>query len=143
LTGGGEHDNVRLDPDRGTGVHTRATAPIDRGGEKEGASVPKFLLAYHGGGMPESQEEQAKVMAAWGAWFGSAGGAITDPGNPVSQSRTIAPDGSVSQGGGANPVSGYSLLEAESLDAAVAIAQGCPVLQGGATIEVAETFDVM
>jgi hypothetical protein len=26
---------------------------------------------------------------------------------------------------------------------AVAIAKGCPVLQGGASIEVAETFDVM
>jgi len=105
--------------------------------------VAKFLLAYHGGGMPESQEEQAKVMAAWGAWFASAGGAITDPGNPVSQARTVAPDGSVSAGGGANPVSGYSLVEAASLDAAVALAQGCPVLQGGASIEVAETFDVM
>jgi hypothetical protein len=118
-------------------------APTGRGGEKEGASVAKFLLAYHGGGMPESQEEQAKVMAAWGAWFASAGGAITDPGNPVSQARTVAPDGSVSAGGGANPVSGYSLVEAASLDAAVALAQGCPVLQGGASIEVAETFDVM
>ena len=40
-------------------------------------------------------------------------------------------------------MSGYSLLEAESLDAAVTIAKGCPVLLGGATIEVAETFDVM
>jgi hypothetical protein len=29
------------------------------------------------------------------------------------------------------------------MDAAVAIAKGCPVLQGGASIEVAETFDVM
>ena len=105
--------------------------------------MARFLLAYHGGGMPESEEEQARVMAAWGAWVQSAVGAIADPGNPVSESRTIAADGSVSHGGGANPVSGYSLLEAESLDAAVAIAQGCPVLQGGATIEVAETFDVM
>ena len=105
--------------------------------------MARFLLAYHGGGMPESEEEQARVMAAWGAWFQSAGGAIADPGNPVSESRTIAADGSVSHGGGANPVSGYSLLEAESLDAAVAIAKGCPVLQGGATIEVAETFNAM
>ncbi|MGO8687324.1 MAG: YciI family protein [Candidatus Dormibacteria bacterium] len=105
--------------------------------------MAKFLLAYHGGGMPEAQEEQAKVMAAWGAWFQSVGGALKDPGNPVSQARTVAPDGAVSHGGGANPVSGYSLLEAESLDAAVALAKGCPVLQGGASIEVAETFDVM
>ena len=49
----------------------------------------------------------------------------------------------MSHGGGANPVSGYSLLEAADIDAAVAISKGCPVLQGGASIEVAETFDVM
>ncbi|MGP8160531.1 MAG: hypothetical protein ACLQGJ_04825 [Candidatus Dormibacteria bacterium] len=105
--------------------------------------MAKFLLAYHGGGMPESKEEQEKVMAAWGVWFQETGGAVKDPGNPVAQSRTIAADGSVSHGGGANPVSGYSLLEAENLDAAVAMAKGCPVLQGGASIEVAETYDVM
>jgi hypothetical protein len=105
--------------------------------------MPKFLLVYHGGGMPEGEAEQAKVMAAWGAWFQEVGGALKDPGNPVSQSRTVAPDGTVAHGGGANPASGYSLLEADSLDAAVALAKGCPVLQGGASIEVAETFDVM
>jgi hypothetical protein len=137
-----KHDSLlhgeSLRPERGHESH-HARVRV----EKEGASMARFLLAYHGGGMPESEEEQARVMAAWGAWFQSAGGAIADPGNPVSESRTIAADGSVSHGGGANPVSGYSLLEAESLDAAVAIAKGCPVLQGGATIEVAETFNAM
>ena len=57
--------------------------------------------------------------------------------------KSIAADGSVSDGGGANPATGYSLIEADSLDAAVKLAKGCPVLGGGATIEVAETFNVM
>jgi hypothetical protein len=105
--------------------------------------MAKFLLVYHGGSMPESQEGQAQVMSAWGAWFQSSGGALKDLGNPISQTSTIAPDGSVSHGGGANPASGYSLLEADSMDVAVALAKGCPVLQSGASIEVAETFDVM
>jgi hypothetical protein len=39
--------------------------------------------------------------------------------------------------------SGYSIIKADSLDAAVAIAKGCPVLHGGATIQVAETFAAM
>ena len=105
--------------------------------------MAKFLLVYHGGSMPESPEDQGRVMAAWGAWFQSSGGALKDLGNPISQASTIAPDGSVSHGVGANPASGYSLLEADSMEAAVALAKGCPVLQGGASIEVAETFDVM
>jgi hypothetical protein len=105
--------------------------------------MAKYLLVYHGGGMPEGEEAQAKVMAAWGTWFQNLGPALADGGNPISQTRTIAAGGAVSDGGGANPASGYSLIEADSLDAAVALAKGCPVLEGGATIEVAETFNAM
>jgi hypothetical protein len=45
--------------------------------------------------------------------------------------------------GAAAMASGYSLLKADSLDDAVAKAKGCPVLQGGASITVFETFEVM
>ena len=38
---------------------------------------------------------------------------------------------------------GYSILKADSLDAAVALAKGCPVLAGGAAVVVSETFPVM
>jgi hypothetical protein len=108
-----------------------------------GEAMARYLLIYHGGGMPESPDEQARVMAAWGAWFQESGGAIADPGNPVGQTRMVASDGSVSTGGGAGHATGYSILEAEGMDAALAIARRCPVLQGGASIEVAETFNAM
>jgi hypothetical protein len=39
--------------------------------------------------------------------------------------------------------SGYTILQAESLDQAAKMAQSCPVLQGGAAISIFETFDVM
>jgi len=105
--------------------------------------MAKFLLVYHGGGRPEGKEAQAKAMAAWGQWFGSMGKAVINGGNPVGKSWTVKSNGSVAKDGGANPVSGYSLIEADSLDAAVAAARGCPVLGGGASVEVAETFNVM
>jgi len=104
--------------------------------------MAKYLLVYHGGRMPETDEERGKIMAAWGQWFQTLGSAVVDPGNPVGQTRTIN-NGSVSEGGGANPATGYSILEADSLERAVELSKGCPVLQGGATVEVAETFDVM
>jgi len=105
--------------------------------------MAKYLLVYHGGSMPESDAERGKVMAAWEGWFQELGSGIVDPGNPVGQTRTIGNGGSVSDGGGANAASGYSILQADSLDKAVEAAKSCPVLLGGATIEVAETFDVM
>ena len=92
--------------------------------------------------MPEGQEEGAKIMQAWTDWYAKLGDAVVDQGNPVSQVRTIAPDGSVSAGG-TNPSSGYTILKAENLDQAVEFAKGCPVLLGGASVEVAETFEVM
>ncbi len=104
--------------------------------------MANYLLVYHGGGMPETPEENQKVMAAWNSWFGELGGALVDGGNPVSQVKTIAPDGTVSEGTSHRPT-GYSIIKADNLDAAVKLAKGCPVLQGGATVEVAETFAAM
>jgi len=107
------------------------------------SDVAKYLLAYHGGDMPQSPEEQARIMAAWEKWYGALGPAVVDPGNPVGRARTIARDGSVSDGGGTNPVSGYTVISTDSLDAAVSLARGCPVLDGNGSVEVCETLDVM
>jgi hypothetical protein len=101
-----------------------------------------YLLLYSGGSMPESEEEQAQVMKAWDGWFAKLGGALKDGGNPFSgQAKTIASDGSVSDGGGS--ASGYSIIQADSLDDATALAKECPVTAGGASITVYETFAVM
>jgi len=104
--------------------------------------MAKYLLAFRGGSMPEGEEAGAKVMQAWEAWFSSLGSAVADPGNPSSFSRAIAADGTVGPQGPAS-LSGYTILSADGLDAAVALAKGCPVLAGGASIEVIETVDVM
>lgn len=100
-----------------------------------------FVLVYHGGAMPESPEEGAKVMEAWTTWFAKLGDAVVDGGNPASRTRRIGSDGSVRDD--ASGPSGYSILKADSLDAAVELAKGCPVLAGGASIQVVETFPAM
>ena len=103
--------------------------------------MANYVLVYHGGAMPESPEESAKVMVAWTAWFARLGDALVDGGNPASKTRRIGADGSVSDD--ASGPSGYSILRADSLDAAVDLAKGCPVLAGGASIQVVETFAAM
>ncbi len=105
--------------------------------------MANYLLAYHGGGMPATDAERATVMQEWGQWFGALGADLVDGGNPIGQMRTIAASGSVSDGGGANPVSGYTVIKADSIDAAVAAAKGCPVLKSGGSVEVGETFPAM
>lgn len=104
--------------------------------------MPKYLLAYHGGQMAQTPDEQAKAMAAWGGWFVSLGDAVVDVGNPTGPSRTLAADGSASAGGGPNPVTGYTLVSAGDLESAVSLAKGCPILASGGTVEVAETIEM-
>ena len=104
--------------------------------------MAKYLFVYHGGKNPESEAEVAEVLDAWGTWFGSMGAAVVDGGNPVGMSSTINPDGSVTDNGGANPASGYSLVEAPDLDDAIAKARGCPILASGGSIELAEAIDM-
>jgi len=106
--------------------------------------MPNYLLAYHGGGgMAQDPAARDKIMAEWGKWFQDLGPAMVDGGNPVVRAKTITSKGSVSDGGGQNPVSGYSLIKADDLDSAVKLARGCPVLSNGGSIEVAETFNAM
>lgn len=105
--------------------------------------MPKYLLGYHGGGMPATPEEGAKVTAAWMSWMGSLGGAIVDAGNPIGAAKLIAPGGKVSDGGGANPLTGYSVIEAADMAAALKLASTCPQLAAGGTVQVGETFAVM
>ena len=104
--------------------------------------MPKFILAYHGGSTPTGPEEQQKVMSAWSAWFDGLGGAVVDAGNPVGRSRTVTKDG-VSGNGGANPISGYSVVEAADQDAACEMARGCPmVVDGSGSVEVAQIHEM-
>lgn len=102
-----------------------------------------YLLLYSGGGMPETEAEQKRVMDAWGAWMTKHGAAITDPGNPFTPAaKTVAPGGTVTDGTEVS-ASGYTVIKADSLDGAVEIAKDCPVLLGGGKISVFETFDAM
>src|SRR5215207_3705012 len=101
--------------------------------------MANYVLVYKGGGMAQSPEEQEKVMAAWGQWFGQLGQSLVDGGNPFSgQSSSISSDGSVSQGASSG-LTGYSILKADNLDSATNMAKGCPVLTSGGSVEVWET----
>jgi hypothetical protein len=106
--------------------------------------MANYLLLFSGGSMPETETEQKAMMHEWEKWFGKLGSAVVDGGNPFTpQAKTISKDGKVSNGSGGPMPSGYSILKANSLDEAVGMAKGCPVLKDGADIMVFETFNAM
>ena len=103
--------------------------------------MPKFVFAYHGGKRPETPEEGARVMALWTQWFQEMGDNVVDGGNPVGMSQTVTSDG-VADGGGANPISGYTLVSASDMQGATDMAKGCPILLDGGSVEVAEAMEM-
>ena len=98
--------------------------------------MAKYILAYHPGRMPGTPQEAAALRARWSRWVESLGDAMVDPGTPLGKSFTVSAAG-VSQGGGANPLMGFSVVKADGIEAALKIARDCPHLSIG-TIEVAE-----
>jgi hypothetical protein len=100
--------------------------------------MTKFLLGYHGGAMPDTPTEGEKVVAAWNSWMGGLGKSLVDGGNPAGAAKTVLPGGKIADGGGANPITGYSIVEAPSLADAVALSKNCPVLAAGGSVEVSE-----
>jgi hypothetical protein len=81
-------------------------------------------------------EQRQAGMDAWMKWGNEAGGSLVDWGAPLGETRTVG-DGVASSPG---YVGGYSIVEADSFDAAVKLLGNHPHLMtpGGAAIEVHE-----
>ncbi len=103
--------------------------------------MANYLLAYSGGGMAQTDAEREAAMAAWGAWFGELGSAVVEMGAPVGASASVS--GSGSDGAAASGLSGYSVIAADSLQAATTLVGKCPVLAHGGKVDVYETIPVM
>ena len=92
--------------------------------------MPSYVLTFRG---QPGRTPTAEQQAAWPAWFGRISASIADTGNRVGQARSVGYDGERD-----DALRGYIVITAADLDAAVAIAQGCPVLQQGGSLEVGE-----
>jgi hypothetical protein len=99
--------------------------------------MAQYLISYLGGDQPSSPEEGQKHFAKYKEWIASLGEAIISPANPLKATHTIKPDGSVSAGGNTG-MSGYTIIEADSIEAVLEIAKACPFLEINGTLEVSE-----
>jgi hypothetical protein len=102
--------------------------------------MAKYVLAYRGGAMAETEAAQNAAMEQWMGWFGSLGASVLDGGNPFGPAKTVT-QGGASEGGDAG-LTGYSIIDATDLDDAASKATGCPVLATGGTVEVYEALDM-
>ena len=103
--------------------------------------MPQFVMVYLGGNHPSSPEEGQKHFAKYMEWLSALGDAAVSPANPLQNTSTVNPDGSVSAGG-SSTMSGYTIVEADSLDSALAMAKTCPFLEIGGSLEVSELMQM-
>jgi hypothetical protein len=107
--------------------------------------MARFMLVYKGEAtdMADMTEEEAgAVMAKWAAWMQKVGSAMTDLGTPFGPGSSLVDDGST---GTATSLTGYSIVEADSMDGARALADGHPYLsegQGNYAIDIFELLPV-
>jgi hypothetical protein len=101
--------------------------------------MPKYVIAYLGGKQMASPQDRAAHMAKWKAWVDGLGNAMVNPGTPLGQGKLVSADG-VSERG-PNRLTGFSIVLADNMDAALDIARKCPFLEIG-TIEVAEAMEM-
>lgn len=97
----------------------------------------QYIISYIGGDRPSSPEEGRKNLERYQQWLGSLGDAALMPMVPFKNTHTVNPDGSVTEGSAVG-MTGHTIVQAESIDQALAYAKACPFLQINGSLEVAE-----
>ncbi len=108
--------------------------------------MKKYIVLYHAPqdamkGMENmSKDEQAKGMEAWMQWANKLGSNLVDMGTPLMNGQHLSPDGKSTAS--KKQVSGYSVIQAESLENAKKLLEGHPHLGWNAecSIEVHEAM---
>jgi hypothetical protein len=97
----------------------------------------KYLVTYHGSGMPGDPALMEQAKAAFVSWVGKAGDAIVDPGAPVHRVTSVA------TADPADPIEigGYSIVQADNLDEVVALLKEHPYVARGGTLQVNQVIE--
>ena len=85
--------------------------------------MKRFMLLHFGFEKPTPE-----IMAAWGKWFESIADKSVDNGGFHGGAREISHSGTEDLTMGADSITGYSIINAESLDDAERIAQDNPFI---------------
>ncbi len=103
--------------------------------------MSQFVIVYLGGDKPSTTEQGKQHFSKYMAWLSSLGDAAVSPANPLGRTHTVNADGTVAAGGNSS-MSGFTIVEADSLDDAISIAKKCPFLEIGGTLEVSELMQM-
>ena len=85
--------------------------------------MKKFVIFHYGFEMPTPE-----IMEAWGKWFSSIGDRMVDPGSTLGPGKEISRSGTKELPLGMESLTGYCVINADSMDEAEKIAKACPII---------------
>jgi hypothetical protein len=103
--------------------------------------MAQFIISYLGGNPPSTPEEGQQHFAKYKDWLSSLGESAVSPSNPLKNTTKVNADGSVTAGG-ITSMSGYTIIEVDSMEAALESAKTCPFLEIGGSLEVSEIMQM-
>jgi hypothetical protein len=109
--------------------------------ELGGCIMPQYVISYLGGDQPASTEEGSRNFSRYMDWLNGLGDSAVSPANPLKNTKTVNPDGSVTDSG-RTMMSGFTIIEAESMEAALSVARRCPFLEINGSLEVSEIIQM-
>ena len=105
--------------------------------------MAKFMIGYLGNPpKPSTPEEGAAHMGKWKEWMATLGSAAISPPSPIKASKIVSAGG-VSDDTRSDGLTGFIMVEAADMDAALEMAKGDPYLDmAGGTLQVAELMSM-
>jgi len=103
--------------------------------------MAKYLIIYYGGKIETDPKKMAEINDQWNKWFARLGKGLVDMGGPSQPGKLVSAKGIKNTG--AKSIAGYSIFQAENLDAAVKMLRTSPVVLGGGQAEVYPLISMM
>lgn len=103
--------------------------------------MPQYIFVYLGGDYPSNPEEGQEHFAKYQQWLASLGKAVVSPAIPFKDTHTVQPNGKTGPGS-TTAMSGLSIINMPSMEAALKVAEACPFLEINGTLEISEMIEM-
>ena len=100
----------------------------------------KYIIVYLGGEQPSSPDEAQQHMEKYREWLKSLGDSVVSALNPLKDTHVVSANGATN--GSSTAMSGFTVIEANSLKAVLEMTKTCPFLEIGGTLEVSELMQM-
>ncbi len=106
--------------------------------------MAKYIIVYFGGERPADPDQATRHMENYREWLASLGDAVFSALNPLKDTHTVTTEDKEikAEEGSSTAMSGFTIIEANSLEAVIEMSKTCPFLDIGGTLEVSEMMQM-